>query len=74
MKLKVGDEYSVWWNTNDGRPAGNHKARILDITPYTGRYNFTHVLKLLAPNTSRGWLEMVYDEQQEDGTKETRHA
>ena len=57
MQLKVGDEYPVWWETNDG--CVNHKVRILAISPYTGRYNYTHVLKLFAPRTLRGWLEMV---------------
>ncbi len=50
----VGDEYATWWDK---------KARVLGVYPYTGRYpqHFTHVLRLSAENTRRGWLEMAVD-------------
>jgi len=58
---KVGDDYPVYWETYDGRPAGSHRARILDIKPYTGKFkeHFTVVLKLHAPTTKRGFMEMA---------------
>lgn len=60
MNLKVGDLYPVWWDTFDERPAGDHLALVMEIKPYTGRYTqwFTHILRLAAPRTNRGWLEM----------------
>jgi len=57
--LKVGDTYPVWWETNDGQPSGQHRAVILAILPYTGRYDYDCVLRLTAPRTRRGWLEMA---------------
>jgi hypothetical protein len=59
--IKVGDEYPVWWDTEDGRPAGKHKARVLEIRPYTGPYTgiFDSVIKLAAPSTKKGWLELT---------------
>lgn len=61
FSLKVGDEYPVYWDTGDGRPAGSHMARILDIKPYTGQFpeHFTVFLKLYAPTTKRGFMEMA---------------
>lgn len=59
IMFKLGDDYPVWWNTNRPYVDGWYPATIIKITPYTGRYNFTHVLRLVAPNTRRGWLEMV---------------
>lgn len=55
--------WPVWWETGDGRPAGNHFARVLDAKPYDGKYKefFSHVLKLEAPESERGWLEMSVD-------------
>lgn len=63
MELKIGDLYPVWWDTYDGRPAGNHKATVIDILPYRGKFSehFTHVLKLTAPSTKKGWLLMSVD-------------
>lgn len=57
----AGSDYPVWWETNDGRPAGNHRALILAIKPYNGRFTelFNFIFKLAAPNTRRGWLEMT---------------
>jgi len=33
-------DWPVWWDSGDNRPAGQHRARIIDIKPYTGRYDF----------------------------------
>lgn len=61
MEYKVGDEYPVWWETNDKRPPGEHMARIIEIYPYKGNYPkfFNHVFKLFDPGTHRGWSEMA---------------
>jgi hypothetical protein len=52
--MKAGDKFPTWYS---GKPDG--MSTILNIKPYKGRYNFTHVLTLTAPNTSRGWLEQA---------------
>lgn len=54
--IKVGDTYPVWWTGDKGS-----MATVLGISPYRGRYTemFTHVLKLAAPRTRRGSLEMA---------------
>jgi len=58
--VKVGDLYPVWWSTGV-REGEQNMAMILEIRPYDGRWqdDFTHILKLKAPNTDRGWLEMT---------------
>jgi len=60
---KIGTEHPVWWDTHDGRPTGQHQARILDIRPYKGQYKewFSYILKLSAPNVGCGWLEMTVE-------------
>jgi hypothetical protein len=66
--MKEGDLYPVWWSTGVREGAWN-LARIIGVQPYTGRYpeSFTHVLKLHAPNTDRGWLEMAVHEDKPYG-------
>ena len=56
MPYKVGDPYPTWFSD---KPSGC--STILAIEPYRGRYTmyFTHVLRLSAPRTKRGWLEMA---------------
>lgn len=55
----IGKKWSVWWDTNDGRPSGDHLATILDVLPYTGRYNFIACIFVLsAPNNMKGQTEM----------------
>jgi len=52
---QIGDKVLTWFSDqSDG------KSVVIDVTPYTGRYkdDFTHVLKLSAPRTRRGWMEM----------------
>lgn len=58
MSIKVGDLYPVWWSTESTPP---NKARILEIKSYRGRYpqDFNAVLRLSAPGTKQGWLEMA---------------
>lgn len=57
----VGEEYPVWWETYDDRPSGEHRAKILDILPYTGELGFKAILKLSAPGTRRGHLHMCVE-------------
>ncbi len=59
MKVpSVNDRISTWFSD---MPDG--KSTVLAVYPYTGRYKefFTHVLKLTAPRTHAGSLEMSYD-------------
>jgi len=58
MDYKVGAEYPVWWDTYDNRPGGNHMATILEVKPYTGKFGFSVTLRLSAPATKKGWIEM----------------
>lgn len=55
------EEWPVWWDTGDGRPDGQHMARIIEVFPYTGKYPqwFSYVLRLADPNTRKGWTEMA---------------
>lgn len=56
----LGQTWSVWWDTGDDRPSGQHRAIIMEVSEYTGRYDWIAcVFKLAAPNTRRGWLEMT---------------
>ena len=57
-KVRVGGLVKVWWNT--GRP--DNMATVLAVLPYTGRFTqfFNCVLRLSAPSTYRGWMEMAY--------------
>lgn len=58
-QLKVGDLYHVWWDTgNDEQP---NMAVVMAILPYHGLYSehFDAVLRLSAPKTRRGWMEMA---------------
>lgn len=50
----VGNRYPTWFSD---QPDG--LSTILAIEPYRGREAFTHVLRLSAPRTRRGWLEMA---------------
>ncbi len=60
MTLKIGDEYPVWWETFDGRPGGQHMAKIIAIEPYRGKFTefFNVTLTLVAPTTRNGALQM----------------
>ena len=63
MELKIGDEYPVGWETYDDRPAGYHKAIVIGIYPYDGKFPeyFTHFLKLVAPFSKKGWILLPVD-------------
>lgn len=56
MTYKVGDTVLTWFS---GREDG--MSTILVITPYRGAYPqyFTHVLRVTAPRTTRGWMEVL---------------
>jgi hypothetical protein len=58
---KVGQRHPVWWETGVRHRDGSPLATIIAVSPYTGNYpeSFTHVLRLTAPNTRRGWMEMA---------------
>lgn len=56
MTFEVGGKLETWFSCqSDGL------STILEVQPYRGRYPqwFTHVLKVTAPRTSRGWLEVA---------------
>ena len=50
---KVGDMIDVWF-------AGY--GTVQHVSKYKGRFqeNFTHVLRVAAPNTKRGWMEVLF--------------
>lgn len=50
----VGELYPTWFSD---KPDG--MSTILGIFPYSGKYQFTHVLRLSAPRTYQGYLEMA---------------
>lgn len=56
--IKVGDQINVWWHTD----LPNNMATVLAVLPYKGRYPqyFNCILRLTAPNTNKGYLEMTY--------------
>jgi hypothetical protein len=56
---KVGDLFKAWF---DGGQDGG-RSLIMAILPYTGRHPawFDCVLRLSAPNTGRGFVEMATD-------------
>jgi hypothetical protein len=60
MKIKaselIGSKYPSWFSD---RPDG--LSTIIAVEPYEGRYSdhFTHVLRLSAPRTKRGWMECM---------------
>ena len=57
--VKVGDEVDIW-----------HKGgTVMEIFPYTGLYKqwYNCVLRLTAPNTDRGWMELAYYDEDYDG-------
>lgn len=59
MNYNIGDTYPVWWNTGEPMVDGFYPATIIKVLPYTGKFDFTAVLRLTAPGTKRGWLEMT---------------
>ena len=61
VDYKIGDLVPVWWYTGTTNENGRNVALVLDIRPYIGLYekDFKYILKLVAPSTKRGWLEMT---------------
>jgi hypothetical protein len=59
--MNIPRTYGVWWDTGKPKKDGFYPARVLGSRRYTGAYPqwFTHILKLEAPRTQRGWLEMT---------------
>ena len=56
----VGGKKQVWWNTFEKDEQGNNIATILEIRDYVGPFTWcSKILKLTAPSTKRGWLEMT---------------
>jgi hypothetical protein len=53
-KPRVGSKMVSWFS---GKPDG--LSNVLMVYRYTGRYNFKYVVRLTAPNTVRGWMEVV---------------
>lgn len=49
--------YRSWFRGD--RPDGS--STVLECRPYSGKYPhfFTHILRLAAPRTGRGWLEQA---------------
>ena len=72
--MKIGDSIKVWWRTFTKSENGQNLAEILEIRPYTGPYKeFTHIVKLRAPSTKNGWLEMTVNETDIDLEIENRN-
>lgn len=53
---RIGDKVETFFSD-----APDGKSTVLEVEPYRGRYTqyFTVVLKLTAPRTKRGWIEMA---------------
>ena len=61
MTLAVGQLYPVWWFTGIKEGEWN-MARIIEILPYRGPLKeFDCILRLYAPNTKNGWLDMSHE-------------
>lgn len=54
--MSVGDKIPTWFS---GEPDGC--STVLAVEPYRGRYTewFSVVLRVTAPRTKRGWMEIV---------------
>ena len=60
MTYAVGDKIRVWWTTFEQDGDGNNLAVVLGIRDYVGPLDFCDkILKLTAPSTKRGWIEMT---------------
>lgn len=54
--VAVGDRVETWFSGNqDG------KSTVLAVSPYAGCYPqwFVNVIRVTAPNTRRGWIEIL---------------
>lgn len=60
MTYKIGDKYPVWWTTHEQDEEGRNIATILGVRDYIGPFDFCDkILKLTAPGTKYGWVEMT---------------
>jgi hypothetical protein len=60
MTYQVGDKISVWWTTYEKNDNGENIAVVLEIRDYIGPLDFCDkILKLTAPTTKLGWIEMT---------------
>jgi hypothetical protein len=60
--MNLPEFHPTWWATPQGKNEdGYYMAKVMGGFPYTGRYPefFNYVLKLEAPGTSQGYLEMA---------------
>ena len=57
--LRVGSKVQGWWS----QAAPGNMATVMEVLPYRGHFTefYDCVLRLTAPNTGRGWLEMSYN-------------
>lgn len=46
---EVGQRVATWFG----------EQTVLAVSPYTGRYQFRAVVRVTAPRTARGWLEVL---------------
>lgn len=60
MTYQVGDKIPVWWTTYEKNDKGENIAFVLEVRDYIGPLDFCDkILKLTAPTTKRGWVEMT---------------
>lgn len=59
------EDWETWFSKDE-----SGRSRVLACFPYRGRYPemFTHVLRLSAPATRRGWIEMAVNMGEVDTT------
>jgi hypothetical protein len=55
VKPKVGQQISTWFSD-----AESGLSTIMDVRPYTGKFktDYTWIIRVTAPRTVRGWMEM----------------
>ncbi len=54
----IGQRMETWFSDRE-----DTLSVVLGVRRYTGRYTnlFTHIIRLTAPKTKRGWMEMSWD-------------
>jgi len=54
----IGDHISTWFSDRED----GYSIVMDEPEKYTGRYpeSFTHVLRVTAPRTQRGWMEILF--------------
>lgn len=58
VKPRVGSRYRTWFSDRE-----DGMSRILAVFPYTGPFpeHYSWVVRVTAPRTYRGWMELSYD-------------